>query len=128
MLLLFGIGKGEDDLDLGQKITCPVCGRKAKLEGFRTYKALRLFFVPVYKWDMEYYVRTTCCGTVKKIGKKLGEQIYWGERDTVDVAALRLQPRVGLKICKSCGFDTTADYRFCPMCGRPFEEGTKCLP
>lgn len=128
MLLLFGIGEGQDDLDLGQKITCPVCGKKAKLEGFRTYRALRLFFVPVLRWDLRYYVRTTCCGTVRKIGKRQGEEIYWGERDRLDVAALGLKPRIGLRVCRHCGFDTTApSYRFCPLCGKPFEKEPLCL-
>ena len=123
MLLLFCTGEDTDDLYLDQKITCPVCGKKAELHAFCSYKAFRVFFLPVYKWDKRYFVQTSCCGAACPISEKLGEAVDGGKKLDLRRLPLRGAAPQRLKVCAACGYETSQPFRFCPMCGRPFAAG-----
>ncbi len=130
MVLLFGSGDGTDDLYLDQKITCPVCGKKATLQAYCDYKAFCLFFLPVYKWDKRFYVRTSCCGAICGISPQEGEALDEGDLKKLEVKKLPLVAPGGavrLKVCASCGYETSQPFRFCPMCGRPLPDEAKHL-
>ncbi len=120
MLLLFGTGEDTDDLYLDQKITCPVCGKKAELRAYCTYKAFRLFFLPVWRWDKRYFVQTSCCGAACPIPEKLGEAVDGGAQLDWKKLPLRGQRAVRLRVCGRCGFETSQPFAFCPMCGAAF--------
>lgn len=121
MLLLFGTGHSTDDLYLDQKITCPVCGKKTTLEAFCEYDAFHVFFLPVYRWNRRYSVRTSCCGASCPLPPRVGEAVDLGRIDRLDVQKLPLAApgAVRLQVCGRCGFETSQPYRFCPMCGAP---------
>lgn len=120
MLLLFGTGEGTDDLYLDQKIRCPLCGKKAELQGYCTYQAFRLFFLPVFRWDMHYFVRTSCCGALAPLSRKQGEAVDAGAKLDVRRLALRANGAVRLRVCPQCGYETSQPFAYCPLCGRPF--------
>ncbi len=127
MFLIFGTGDGVHDLELHQKITCPICGKKAYLEAYFNYHSLRLFFCPVYKWGKDYYVRTSCCGTVSPLSAKKGEKIYWGQIEKLNLDKLKFQRAIGYKVCEHCGYDTVQEFTYCPKCGKALKGGRPCL-
>ncbi len=120
MFLLLGAGEGDQDLELHQPITCPVCGKKAHLEAFFHYSSVNVYFVPAYKYQKEYYAVTSCCGTVCPITEQQGKDIYWGKIDALPLEKLPLCKNTGFRACAYCGFDTMEPYQFCPVCGKPF--------
>lgn len=119
MLLLFGQGEGDQDLELHQPITCPVCGKQAHLEAFFHYTSLNVYFIPAYKYQKEYYAVTTCCGSITPITEQQGKDIYWGQIEALPLETLALGKTSGFKACQHCGFDTMEPYQYCPVCGKP---------
>ncbi len=120
MVLLFGAGEGDQDLELHQPIVCPICGKKAHLEAYFHYNSVNVYFVPAYKYQKKYYAVTTCCGAVAALSEKQGKDIYWGQIDALPLHQLALGVNAGFKACTNCGFDTMEPYQYCPVCGKPF--------
>ena len=102
MFFIMGINPREKQLDFSQSIRCKRCGRYGRLEVFLTCMCFSLFFIPLFRWNKQYYARTTCCGGAALLPKELGERIaagvhrsgqfvfFRGMRGTADLPALRL--------------------------------------
>ena len=105
-----------------QVFTCPGCGQYAALEAFMTYTYLMFFFLPLFKWNKQYFVRSTCCGTVFQISSELGERIAHGEAVTLSKEDLRVYKTGRLtRCCTHCGYETEeTGFSYCPHCGKPF--------
>lgn len=130
MFLIMGVTQGRKDLDFAQTVLCNLCGRYGHYEVFMTYTCLSLFFIPTFRWNRRYFVRTSCCGTIYELDPEIGKLIKKGE-------ALEIQPsqltRVGrdgsgyqdpgstgarIRQCPNCGYGTTRqDFDYCPKCG-----------
>ncbi len=126
MFFIMGITEGRKDFDFLQSIVCSVCGRYGQFQVFMTYTVLSLFFIPCFKWNKHYYVRTTCCDTLYELDPEVGKRIAKGE--IIEIRPEHLQ-RVGngsndsfrsYKTCANCGYTTDEDFQFCPKCGREF--------
>ena len=62
MFFIVGVDRKEEQLEFDQLDICPVCGRYGRIQVFMTYTCFTLFFIPLFKWDRQYYVRMGCCG------------------------------------------------------------------
>jgi hypothetical protein len=60
-----------------------------------TYTQLLLFFIPVWKWNRQYFVRMSCCGTVYTLDPAVGEAIARGENPEIRPADLVQVPGTG---------------------------------
>lgn len=118
MFFIMGISQAEKKLDLNQTIICRSCGKYGRFEVYMVYSYLSLFFIPVFKWNRRYYVRTTCCDTRATIDYQLGEQIRRGQSTYIpeDIIPDTWQGRSGRR-CARCGFETEEDFQYCPKCG-----------
>ena len=90
------------------------------MQVFMTYTVLLLFFIPCFKWNRRYYVRTSCCGSVFELNYEKGEMIRRGE--SVDISKYDLNTVFRgrpVKRCPQCGYETDEDFDFCPKCGQP---------
>jgi hypothetical protein len=88
MFFMIGVTSGKKDLDYRQPATCGACGRYGAYEVFMTYTQLLLFFIPVWKWNRQYFVRMSCCGTVYTLDPAVGEAIARGENPEIRPADL----------------------------------------
>ena len=88
MFLMIGITDGQKDLNYRQPVTCGACGKYGAYEVFMTYTQLLLFFIPVFKWNRQYYVRMSCCGTVYTLDPEVGAAIARGENTEIRPADL----------------------------------------
>ncbi|MCD7865717.1 MAG: zinc ribbon domain-containing protein [Clostridiales bacterium] len=120
---------GQKHFDFSQTVICNACGAYGRYEVFMTYTALALFFIPCFRWNKRYYVRTTCCGMLYELDPEIGKRIARGERLEITPANLRPVRRSGqyygqagprYRRCSYCGFETTEDFEYCPKCGRRF--------
>ena len=81
-------------------------------------------FIPVFKWNKHYYVKTSCCQTVYELDPETGEDILYG--DKVEIMPKHLMRvvhagyRYSYKRCRTCGYETADDFDFCPKCGNRF--------
>ena len=83
MFFMIGITNGQKDLEHNQTEICDICGRYGRFEVFMTYTQLLLFFIPVFKWNRQYFVRMSCCGAMYTLNPEVGARIARGEDVTI---------------------------------------------
>ena len=88
MLFIMGVSQGQKQLEYHQTVICSVCGAYGRYEVFMTYTQLLLFFIPVLKWNRQYFVRMSCCGTVYTLDSEVGAAIARGENTEIRPADL----------------------------------------
>lgn len=119
MFFVFGISNKQQNIDFTQTIICPSCGAYGRLEAFMTYTYFSLFFIPVFKWNKKYYVRSVCCGSLYTIDNDLGKAIERGERSKInesDLHPVNVNYNRG-RICANCNYPIETGFEYCPKCG-----------
>ncbi len=112
----------------GALMICDKCGRYGRYQIFMTYMCLSLFFIPTFKWNRRYYVKTSCCGAVYELNPDVGRRLARGEQILITPDMLtfarsgndRAAWQTTVKRCPNCGYETTEDFEFCPKCGQRF--------
>lgn len=118
MFFIAGVSSKQKLLDFHQTIICPHCGSYGRYEVLMEYMYLSLFFIPLFKWNKRYYVKSTCCNTIYNISNELGERIARGESVTIKDEDLQLLHQgVYIHRCNNCGYELIENYKFCPNCG-----------
>lgn len=124
MFFIIGINSDEKKLDFSQMVICSRCGKYGRYEVFMHYMVLSLFFIPLFKWNKKYFVRSKCCNSVYELPKELGQRIARGEKIEISEEDL-IWLRGGHKVsrhCGRCGFATDEEFEFCPKCGEKLED------
>ncbi|MEA4973354.1 MAG: zinc ribbon domain-containing protein [Candidatus Metalachnospira sp.] len=120
MFFMIGITEGRKRFEQLIHIICPCCGNAGKAVVYMTYTCLSLFFIPVYKWNKQYYVEMDCCGSLYRLNEQKGKSIAKGE--DVIVTSDDLEPvnngRSYIRRCPNCGYTLDSGYEYCPHCGR----------
>lgn len=122
MFFVFGVSNKENELDFTQTTICPSCGSYGRYQVFMVYTSFSLFFIPIFKWNKKYYVRTSCCHSLYSIDKDLGKAIE--RREKVIINKEDLYPidvnynYKNERYCPSCNFEIDTDFEYCPKCGR----------
>ncbi len=123
MFFMIGITNGRKDPDFHQTVICDRCGRYGSYKVYITYMQLLLFFIPCFKWNRQYFVETSCCGTVYSLDPEVGKRIARGEDVTItpdDLTPLSYGSGRRIRTCPSCGYSTEEAFEYCPMCGSKF--------
>lgn len=123
MFLIAGITQQRKQLSFLQNFLCRQCGQYGRYEIWMTCSVLTLFFLPVFRWNRHYTVRTTCCSLWYQLNAEKGRAIERGE--SVQITAEDLTPMdSGLpplwKRCPHCGYTTQESFSYCPQCGAKF--------
>lgn len=121
MFFIMGVSSKQRQLDFHQTIICSRCGQYGHYEVYMEYMYFSFFFIPLFKWNKKYYVKSSCCGSLYTINKELGSAIEKGERVTIRDEDLQLfrdgQWNNGYR-CSQCGAEGNNDYQYCPHCGK----------
>lgn len=119
MFFVFGISTKEKELDFSQPIVCPTCEAYGRLEAFMTYTYFSLFFIPLFRWNKKYFIKSVCCGSLYTIDRELGRAIERGEITRIDESDLEVvDPGYGRRrTCRNCMSPLEKDYEYCPRCG-----------
>ncbi|MCR4634333.1 MAG: zinc ribbon domain-containing protein [Erysipelotrichaceae bacterium] len=121
MFLMIGVNDKEEQLDYEGVMTCDVCGAYGRYEVFLVCSVLYLFFIPTFRFNYRYYVRTSCCSTLYELDPEIGKVIADGERVRITEDDLHLLNRGRTyKKCIYCGYATGEDFEYCPKCGNKF--------
>ncbi len=70
MVFLAGWGKGSKLLGLGPELTCENCHNTKQYQIFETSKKVTLYFVPVAKWDKQYWIVCPVCSRGGELNSK----------------------------------------------------------
>jgi hypothetical protein len=121
MFFIMGISSGEKKLNFVQTFVCNVCGQFGRYEVFMTYTCLSLFFLPILRWNKQYYVKSSCCSTIYSIERDLGKRIQKGEPVTLKESDLtntsNSNYHFSAKQCPACGYISRQEDSYCSKCG-----------
>lgn len=128
MIFIGGISQGRKILDYVRTVICGCCGRYGRYEVIMTYTYFSFFFIPLFKWNRQFYVRMTCCGAVYSLEKEAGQKILAGQDVEIrpeDLTLVQGGDGSGTygrmkKHCSRCGYETFEDFEYCPKCGERF--------
>ena len=117
MFFIMGVSQNQKKLDFRQLNVCKCCGKYSNIEVYMTYWYFMFFFIPIIKWNKEYYIKTSCCERMAKIDSEIGRRIEKGEEVNLNIDEIDFgQIDDNLKICTNCGYTTEEDFIYCPKC------------
>ena len=116
MFLMIGVNDRMDVLDFRQVVFCENCGRESVIEVYKTYRVLTLFLLTVFRWNVRYYARMSCCGSVIELSDEQGKQIENGYPVYIDPNDF---PYRDPHRCPNCGHEIRPDDLYCAHCGKP---------
>lgn len=124
MFFIMGIDPRQKLLQYNSSVfICEQCQNYGRYEVYLTYMCFSLFFIPLFKWNKTYHVRTTCCGATYELDPAIGQAIASGKDVQILPEHLKRTSygQQSGKRCTQCGFVTNEPYTYCPNCGKPFE-------
>lgn len=120
MFFIGGITNSEKKLDYNQSFLCSRCEAFGRMEVYMTYMCFSLFFIPIFKWNKKFFVKTTCCDSIYSLDEQIGYDILKGNPVIIDESNLNPLDNFNKNInrCSNCGYISPYDYEFCPKCGK----------
>ena len=117
-----GVSQNQKKLDFKQLSVCKICGKYSNIEVYMTYWYFMFFFIPIIKWNKEYYIKTSCCEMVFIIDPEIGRKIEQGEEVYLNIDEIDFgQIEHNVKICTNCGYTTEEDFKYCPKCSNKLQ-------
>ncbi|HHU74806.1 MAG TPA: zinc ribbon domain-containing protein [Clostridiales bacterium] len=117
-IAFFGIQDKEKDLGTKNNIVCPACGKLARYEIYKFYRYFHLFFIPIFRWNIKYMVKSSCCGCLYELDSLVGKNFE--NNPATDIREENLHPvnnYYPFKYCSNCKTDIPAEFHYCPYCG-----------
>lgn len=123
MIFIGGISSGTKQIDYLKTVICSHCQSYGRYQVFMTYMYFSFFFIPLFKWNKNFYVKMSCCETVYQLNDEVGKRIIRGEQADITEQDLTMiqaghAPSYRKKTCTACGFETEEDFDYCPKCGQ----------
>jgi RNA polymerase subunit RPABC4/transcription elongation factor Spt4 len=115
---IFGIDRKQKPLGTYNNAICPACGALTRLEIFKTYSYFHIFFIPIFRWNVKYFVKSVCCSSIYELDPVIGKQ--YEKEGSVEIRSEHLRPvseYLPYKVCSNCGARFESGYGFCPYCG-----------
>ncbi len=98
---------------------CPLCGRQVQMSIACSYSYFHFFFIPLFRFGVQYYATCPGCAGVFALEKRLGDCIKKGQPITLTAADLRPVKPNQPNLCPACGHRNPAGSAFCNRCGHP---------
>lgn len=95
---------------------CQTCDQIGEIELIKAYECFRLFFIPLFKWHVQYYLRHSC-GAQVAISEEVAMQMMAGK---VDLETMYFShQKEEQNVCRYCGQALQGAFEYCPYCGKP---------
>ncbi|HOV70536.1 MAG TPA: zinc ribbon domain-containing protein [Clostridia bacterium] len=115
---LFGIQDKVKYIGTNNNVVCPSCGKFAKYEIHKSYMYFHVFFIPIFRWNVKYFVKTSCCGSFYELDPAVGKEFEKNPGTEIKPENLRrVDDYLPNKHCPNCKTDVPADFKYCPYCG-----------
>lgn len=118
---IFGVenkSKIVNEIDTGH---CFACRNYGKYIIEKNYTYFHFFFIPLFKWNTKYILKTTCCNKVYLLNALIGEKIEKGENVLIFHSDLELIYDYSFEYCPKCNRKIERDFIYCPYCGEPIK-------
>jgi RNA polymerase subunit RPABC4/transcription elongation factor Spt4 len=116
---IFGVDQKQKQIGTYNNAICPNCGTLTRFEVYKSYSYFHVFFIPTFRWNVKYYVKPACCGSIYELNPVIGQEYEKGFNPEIrneDIQPLNLLPP--FKTCSGCGARVEPGFTFCPYCGR----------
>lgn len=116
---IFGIDQAQKNIGTYNNTICPSCGALSRFEVIKAYSYFHIFFIPTFRWNVRYYVKTTCCKSIYGLDAHIG--IHYENGSAPEITNEHLRPLThhqASDTCSGCGARIEPGYSFCPYCGR----------
>jgi len=116
---IFGIENKYKEIKLLNDLSCVRCNKVVNAKLIKKFDFFHFFFIPIFKWNIEYYVKCENCKAIFTISKEKGKAIengeqieitYWDLKETGDYINCNHK-------CLNCGREVEKAYSYCPYCG-----------
>ena len=98
---------------------CPRCGRGGPFSLCKSYQYLHLFFLPIFRFHVQYLATCPGCASVYLVDPEAGKAVERGQRDSLSAAELTLVRGNDSPVCPRCGARNPAGSAYCCRCGSP---------
>jgi DNA-directed RNA polymerase subunit RPC12/RpoP len=115
---ILGVNQKQKPLDIYNNAVCPSCGALTRFEVFKTYSYFHIFFIPIFRWNVKYFVKPACCGSIYELDPNIGKQ--YENENHINIKNEHLHPvnqYLPYKTCPNCSAKFESSYSFCPHCG-----------
>lgn len=115
---VFGIQDKEQNIGTCNNIICPSCGRLSRYVIYKSFRYFHLFFIPIFRWNMKYIVKTSCCSCLYELDPIVGKEFEKNSGIEIKVENLQqVSTYPPIKYCSNCNSNVSAKYNYCPYCG-----------
>lgn len=115
---VFGIQGEQKKIGTYNNAVCSNCGALTRLELYKDYSYLHIFFIPTFKWNIKYIARSGCCNALFELDPEIGRLYEKGESPAIEPRHLKIMGRTSSNgTCPNCGARVERDHSFCPYCG-----------
>lgn len=128
---IFGVEDKQKEVKTIKNLSCKNCDGFSGLTLLKQYTFFHLFFIPLFKWNIRYYLICNTCNTLYEISKEKGMRVEKGEDNAItywDLKPLESQYFNGYGYnnynnykCKNCGRVIETHFEYCPYCGKKKE-------
>ena len=118
---VFGIENKDKIIKENQKIYCKGCNDYVTGRIIKSYDFFHFFFIPIFKWNENYYVVFNNCNHLYSISKEKGKSIEHGENYEInywDLKDFEGSNYENNDRCYNCGREIGIGYIYCPYCGQ----------
>ncbi len=120
---IFGINETQKTIGTYNNVVCPSCQALTHLELLKAYSYFHLFFIPTFKWNLRYYVKSACCNCIYELDPIIARQYEEGQLPKITSGHIHplVHPTdypLPYKTCHYCGNRAEIKYNFCAHCGQ----------
>lgn len=115
---IFGIQDKDKYIGTCNNIICQSCGRLSMYEIHKFYRYFHIFFIPIFRWNVRYLAKTTCCGGLYELDPFVGREFE--KKPGTEIGKEHLRPVENyspFKYCVNCRAEVPEQFNYCPYCG-----------
>lgn len=117
MFFIMGVSQKQNKLEFDELTICKCCGKYGHIEVFMSYCYFMFFFIPLFKWNKEYFIKMSCCNQLGKLDNAIGRKIERKEQVILNIEDIDFNiVENSIKGCTNCGYTTDEDFNYCPKC------------
>ena len=114
---IFGVQNKTGQIASEAAVICPVCGRYGRYDILRSYYYFHVFFIPLWRWNKRYYIKTHCCSRVCELDQDIGSKIEAGRAVIIEREHIHCADRAAAPSCPNCSARLDPGFVYCPYCG-----------
>ena len=121
---VFGIEHKQREICEVNQLQCKNCEGVSSGKLYKTFQCFHFFFVPIIKWNEEYYLKCNRCRKIFKISSEKGRDFekcmgkkltYWDLEEVKN--NYEGEDSAEKMVCQNCGEKIDNKYKYCPYCG-----------